>query len=168
MNQNTKPTSGNAVVFLIASGLGIIIALVSSGTVRNPFVASQTSQPATIEQALNDLQSTLRSIQDKPINQSLKKDQISTSLPARDAFSITQKLIDETLDAQALDYRLHRLRNDLVPELERLERDVLAVSPSVSFSPAESKLSQIRIIGDLRREMSEKIASLERQRATLR
>jgi len=168
MNQKPKTTSGTAIVFVVAIVVGVHIALISSGTVRNPFVAPVNKQPATIEQALHELQATLHSIQSTPISQSSTKVEKLTSQPDQDAFLTMQQQIDATFDAQTLEYRLHRLRNDLVPELERLEREVLATSPREGLTPVDGKLSQMRIIGDLRREMSDKIALLERQRAALR
>jgi hypothetical protein len=168
MIQNRKPASGTVLAFVLTFVFGIGVALVSTGTVRNPFDPVGNKQPATIEQALQELQTTLQSIQSTPPTRSSTKSKNFTSQNSPDAFLTVQQQIDATFDAQALDYRIHRLRNDLVPELERLERDVLAGSETVILSPAENRLSQLRIMGELRREMNEKIASLERQRATLR
>lgn len=174
MNKTASPKKTDRWPFAIALTIGAFLGLGAIATksdlnsnIRNPQGARN------VDQALSELQETMRTIQASTFASTTSLVHIPTEAVSSDPLLEKHRENEADLEVQQIDLRLHRLNHDLMPELERLEQELLpnGVPPSLGMASHESagtKLKQLKVIDDLRRELREKIGSLERQRATLR
>jgi len=172
MNKTIPSHTANGWTLVIASAIGALIGFTAI-VAKSTFNLSTHQGTSNVDHALSQLQETVRAIQTSTFAPTTTKAQTGNDAKLNDPLLEKHRQNQAGLEVQQIDLRLHRLYHDLVPELDRLEQEILPqeVLTSLGSSSNESagaKAKQLKVIDDLRRELREKIALLERQKAMLR